>query len=333
MNNLPGDIGVVVIGRNEGERLHRCLASVAGQTDRIVYVDSGSVDGSIEFAQTQGVAVVRLDLRTPFSAGRARNEGFILLTTKYPDLQFIQFIDGDCELCPGWLSAARASLLSQPSCAIVAGRRKERYPQQSIYNLLCDMEWDTPIGTAQQCGGDFMIRASTFADAGGFNPEIVAGEEPEMCYRLRKKNWSVMRLDHAMTLHDAAIGHFSQWWRRYIRTGHAYAQGYALHARDGQGYCLRESAKSWLWACILPVAILTLTLTVHPAFLLLATLYLVQFGKIALHANKRLGHVRHALIYALFTVIGKFPQFIGQLLFFKRKLGGGKYFLIEYKSA
>ena len=39
-------LGIVTIGRNEGERLRRCLSSVVGRGMPVVYVDSDSTDGS-----------------------------------------------------------------------------------------------------------------------------------------------------------------------------------------------------------------------------------------------------------------------------------------------
>ncbi len=65
--------GVVIIGRNEGERFERCLRSLVGRASPIVYVDSGSTDNSVGFAESHassGVHVVRLDMSTPFTAAR-----------------------------------------------------------------------------------------------------------------------------------------------------------------------------------------------------------------------------------------------------------------------
>jgi glycosyltransferase involved in cell wall biosynthesis len=54
-------VGVVVIGRNEGERLKRCLISATTQSTRVVYVDSGSSDNSPAIARDLGADVVDLD--------------------------------------------------------------------------------------------------------------------------------------------------------------------------------------------------------------------------------------------------------------------------------
>src|SRR5262245_32426939 len=184
------ELGVVAIGRNEGERLRRCLTSLSGQGLTIVYVDSGSEDGSVELAQSMGADVVELDMSRPFTAARARNQGAERLREVDPRARFVQFIDGDCELAEGWLEKARRALEEHPRVAVVCGRLRERDPEISVYNRLADLEWDTPIGEAKACGGIAMIRLDAFEEAGGFNPAVIAGEEPELCLRLRRNGWT-----------------------------------------------------------------------------------------------------------------------------------------------
>jgi glycosyltransferase involved in cell wall biosynthesis len=104
-------VGAVLIGRNEGARLLRCLASVTGKAVRVVYVDSGSTDGSVAAAAAAGAEVVVLDMAQPFTAARARNAGIERLRTG-PQLDYIQFVDGDCELQPNWIDTALAFLNS-----------------------------------------------------------------------------------------------------------------------------------------------------------------------------------------------------------------------------
>ena len=196
-------IGVVAIGRNEGRRLIDCLASIRPHTHDLVYVDSGSTDGSAVVAERFGALVVNLDLARPFTAARARNEGFEALKTQKPNIRFVQFIDGDCTLAQGWLDAAIAFLKQHEDVAVVCGRLRERYPERSIYNRLCDFEWDTPIGEALACGGNALIRVKAFSAVGGFRPQLIGGEEPELCLRLRERGWKIWRLCAEMGLHDA----------------------------------------------------------------------------------------------------------------------------------
>ncbi|WP_204244731.1 glycosyltransferase family A protein [Parasphingorhabdus marina] len=160
--------GIVIIGRNEGERLVRCLESLATSRAPIVYVDSASTDGSPEAARARGALVHDLDLDRPFTAARARNEGLEKLRQLTPDPEFVLFVDGDCEVEPGWMEAATRFLDDHPEVAAVCGRRRERYPDASVYNQLCDREWNTAIGEAAACGGDALMRGEALAITGGF---------------------------------------------------------------------------------------------------------------------------------------------------------------------
>ena len=273
-----GQVGAVAIGRNEGDRLVRCLEALVAQLPdprKIVYVDSGSTDGSRDRAQERGIAVVTLDTTIPFTAARARNAGWRYLLEQHPPgtLAYIQFIDGDCELDPGWLDRALAQFATDAQLAVVCGRRRERFPQATPYNRLADMEWDTPIGEASACGGDSLIRVEALQAVEGYDPRLICGEEPEMCIRLRRLGWKIWRLNGEMTLHDADMTRFSQWWKRSIRGGWAVAEGYDRYGKAPEAYMVKEHKSGWLWGAIVPVVWLCLglmTIVLTPILLPLA---------------------------------------------------------------
>lgn len=268
-------VDAVVIGRNEGARLLACLAALQGRVRRLVYVDSGSTDGSVAVATAAGAEVVALDMAQPFTAARARNAGLSHLASDPPD--FVQMVDGDCALQPGWISAALAAFAAHPAAVVVCGRRRERFAQASVYNALADREWDTPIGPARACGGDALMRYAAVQAVGGYDPGLIAGEEPDLCLRLRAKRGEICRIDAEMTLHDAAMTRFSQWWRRAVRAGHAFAEGCARHGFDHWGL---ETRRALIWGAGLPMAIVLLGLW-HPAGWLLALAYPAQVIRLA----------------------------------------------------
>lgn len=325
---LSPRIGIVVIGRNEGGRLAACLASLGGMSARTVYVDSGSTDGSVEKAQAMGALTVRLDMSVPFTAARARNAGFDALETAFPDADYVQFVDGDCTLESAWLSRAEAFLQAHEDMAVVCGRRRERHPERSVYNRLCDLEWDTPVGEATECGGDALIRIAAFRDVGGYADDLIAGEEPEMCVRLRARGWRIWRLDAEMTLHDANMLHFGQWWRRAMRAGHAFAQVSSRHAASPFGIWKRNARRALLWGGLLPALILLAAILIHPALLLFFLIYPVQVVRMALRSGPR---NRDSWIYAAFAVLAKFPEMQGAARFYINRVLKRANTLIEYK--
>jgi hypothetical protein len=355
------EIGVVAIGRNEGDRLRLCLASVVGRGYPVVYVDSASTDGSPAAARAMGVEVVDLDMSKPFSAARARNEGFARLLEVAPDVQYVQFVDGDCEVVGTWIGRARIELEEQPQAAAVCGRRRERFPDVSVYNRLADVEWDTPVGEAKACGGDAMYRVSAFQQVGGFNNTVAAGEEPELCQRLRGEGWKIFRVDAEMTLHDSAILRFGQFWRRSVRNGYGVMDVARRFGKDG--LYVNQVRSTERWAVQVPVFVLAGSAAagaiLYPAaaatadtsvgtwvlrvvggagaglgagLLLLVALYAVQVLRISRRVRPKVRDGTTALAYGACLMAGKFGQYAGHRRLLADAKAGRLTRLIEYKS-
>jgi glycosyltransferase involved in cell wall biosynthesis len=325
-------VGVVVIGRNEGERLARCLRSLDPAARPTVYVDSGSTDGSPDVARSLGADVVDLDLSVPFTAARARNAGLERLLGTAPDVAYVQFVDGDCEVDPGWLPTATAVLNKETDVAVACGRRRERFPEASVYNRLCDLEWDTPVGEGLACGGDALMRVSALKAAGGYRDDLIAGEEPELCVRLRAKGGRVLRLDAEMTRHDAAMARFAQWWTRNVRAGHAFAEVSCLHAGSPHEIWRREARSNWFWGLGVPaLAVVPAPFTWGLSLLLLLG-YPVLWWKVRRARLRRGDNRRTAGLFARYCVLSKFPQAAGQVRYWRNRLFGRRNRLIEYKG-
>ncbi len=339
--------GVVVIGRNEGDRLRRCLESVADGTAPVVYVDSGSTDGSVAMAHAMGVEVVELDPSRPFSAGRARNEGFARCREHDPAVSFVMFVDGDCEVVAGWLDRARRELEARPELAVVCGRRREARPERSVYNRLADLEWDTPIGLAQSCGGDALVRVVDFAAVGGFDPTAKAGEEPELCQRLRQSGRAIARIDAEMTRHDLNMTRLGEWWRRQLRVGY---HGLDIESRfrperveDGSeapslfGAGLRR-ARIWGvgWPALTLAGVIVGWWFGGPGGAVLAGMMsvgvlMLQAGRVAWRVRHRVTRPGDAVAHGVLMVLEKWANLAGQVQYLRDRTHGRGARLIEYK--
>lgn len=352
------DIGIIAIGRNEGERLRRCLASVVGRGWPVVYVDSASTDGSPAMARELGAEVVDLDMSIPFSAARARNEGMTRLLAVAPDVQYVQMVDGDCEVVDGWIERAKQELDANPKAAVVCGRRRERFPEASIYNRIADIEWNTPIGEARSCGGDAMFRVSAFQEAGGYDNSVVAGEEPELCQRLREKGWKVFRIDAEMTIHDSAMLRFGQWWKRSVRSGYGAMDVATRFRRGKDGLFVKQvkSANAWSanfftaflvmlvvfplldlmhgWTSETPVRmVLRAVLGVSAVVVLYVLAAGLQSLRIARGIRRRAPDAKSALAYGVLTMIGKWANWKGHKQYLRDRKEGKLTRMIDYKSA
>jgi GT2 family glycosyltransferase len=321
-----GSAAFVIIGRNEGARLERCLRSVLAVSKRVVYADSASTDGSAELAKRLGAAVVVLPQDGKLTAARGRNAGFAELKARFPSCGTVQFLDGDCILQPGWVEQALAFLQGNPKVAVVCGRRFEAHPDNSIYNALCDEEWDTPIGEATECGGDALVRCEAFEQVGGYRSDLLAGEEPDMTARMRAAGWKIWRIDAPMTEHDARILTFRQWWRRTQRGGFGYAQVWQATKSLPQPLYGRQLRSAVMWTIALPVVVVLFAIAAKQPLILLALpiAYALQLARIAAGWRGPAKWTRASLI-----LFAKIPEAIGAARYV---LTSGKRHVPEYKA-
>lgn len=326
------NLGIVVIGRNEGERLRQCFASLPSGVP-VVYVDSGSTDDSVGVAKSFCAEVHELDRVRPFSAARARNEGAERLNRLHPDVRLVQFVDGDCTLLPGWLDAAGAALDIDFGRGAVIGHVLERRVDATPYNRLCALEWISPPGDLTNygaLGGIAMMRLTVLRELGGFNPEVIAGEDSELGARMYLAGYRVTKLDLPMATHDANITSFRQWWTRSVRAGHAIGQRAHLNGDTKLRDCVRERSSTWVWGIGLPLVVATTLLPSGGSSLVLLGAYLMLFYRVV-HFRRGLGDsIGDAVFYARYLLLAKFANAIGLLRFQLNRLAR-RYEIIEYK--
>ena len=330
---MNSKIAAVVIGRNEGARLTESLQSVAAAGLDGVYVDSGSTDDSLAVASGLGVPAIALDPSRPFSAARGRNAGVDEVRRRWPDAEFVQFLDGDCILDPAFPDAAVAHFNGDSRCAIVTGHLSERYPETSVYNRLCAIEWRSPAGPIENMnalGGIMAARISALVDVGGFNEQAIAGEEPDLGVRLGLAGYSIFKVDRPMATHDAQILRFGQWWKRSVRAGHALAHRYARHGRsrfrDGE----REIRSVLFWGLVLPLTIVVLLAPTRGLSLILLGGYAALGWRVYRYYVRTGVSKEDARVAARFIVYGKFAEFLGILRYSLNRLRG-RFQIIEYR--
>ncbi len=321
-------VSVVIIGRNEGDRLAQCLDSVAAMAFpaeqlAVIYADSGSTDGSRELAASHGAKVVHVPAGAK-TAARGRNAGLALVDSPYA-----LFLDGDTRIDPHFLAQALAFIEKRPDVAGVCGDRRERAPGDSVYNRVLDLEWNGPLGEIGYFGGDVLVRVAALRQVGCYRESLVAGEEPELCHRLRGAGYKIVHLDLAMTDHDLAIHRFSAYWRRCYRTGYAYAEVARLTGGETFGSQSRRNLAQGLIYLCAPVFLLLLlrwwglSLVVCGALLLWLRTYA--------RARWRRASPGTLLLYAFHSHLCQVPIFFGQLRFFLNHWRAVQGKLIEYK--
>ena len=328
-----GAVSVVIIGRNEGARLGRCIESVLaahtlGQLCELIYVDSASSDGSAERATALGARVIHIK-PGQLCAAAARNAGW-----RAARGQFVLFLDGDTVLAPAFLGQALAAM-ARAQVGVVWGHRRELAPHQSVYVRVLDLDWVYAPGMTDFCGGDALVRRSLLDTLGGFDATLIAGEEPELCSRVRESGVQILHLDVPMTGHDLAIRSFRAYWARAFRAGHAYAE-VARRCRHRPGrFWQRETHRNQLHGVLvagMPIW-LAAALVVHP--MLVLALGLAGVGLLTrsvLLSRWKCGDTGTRVLYALHSHFQQVPILAGQLGYWLDRIVRRRRSLIEYKG-
>lgn len=328
------DVSVVVIGRNEGSRLERCLISVR-QADwrqarhELIYVDSQSTDSSVTTAQAIGAQVLVLEDASP-CASKARNLGWQAAVGQY-----VLFLDGDTELHPDFVSHALSTLKDSTLCA-AWGHRRESRPAQSLYTKVLDLDWIYPTGRSLYFGGDVLVRRAALAQVGGFDPTLKAGEEPELCARLRAAGWEIEHIDAPMTQHDLAVNSMQAYWLRAYRSGIAYAEVAQRMRVQGDGLWQHESRRDFRHGLLFMAAPLLLLVAAWLAPALALTL-LALAGLLFLRTAQRCawkapGQWTLCAQYAVHAHFQKIPALFGQLKWRQATRQQAEIALVDYKQ-
>lgn len=333
---LPA-LSVVIIGRNEGQRLLRCLDSVLAIRERvasleILYVDSSSTDNSVAAAAARDAKVIALKAEHP-TAALGRNAGWCEASAEH-----VLFLDGDTILDPEFPAQAFAALEADADIAAVWGHRREIHPEASVYNRILDLDWIYPPGPAEFCGGDVLMRRAPLEAAGGYDGTLIAGEEPELCRRMRALGYTIQHIDAPMTGHDLEMRRFRQYWRRALRAGHAYAEVSGRFRRTGDPFWQDVRVANfkrggfWVGSALLTIALCLLLCSLWPAAAWIALLLLLSVRS----ASKARWKSRAAMtlfLYGVHSQLQQVPILFGQIGYElgRRKQGPRK--LIEYKGA
>ena len=330
----PAMISVVVIGRNEGERLRCCLQSVQAMQRgswqvELIYVDSGSSDGSVALAEGLGARTFALRPERP-TAALGRNAGW-----RGARGEIILFLDGDTELNPRFVVDALPSF-AEPQVAVVWGHRREKHPERSLYDRALDLDWVYPPGPAPFCGGDALFRRDVLAQVDGFDDTLVAGEEPELCGRIIAAGYRVLHVDLPMTLHVLGITGFGQYWKRATRAGHAYAEVAARFAGTGNPLWSADLRRNRIRAAVLvalPAAAVVFTLFLRSPWPLAAAVFLLALLAVrtAWKARWKSRDWFTLMLYGAHSHLQQLPIAWGQLQFARNRRRGRQAAVFEYK--
>jgi cellulose synthase/poly-beta-1,6-N-acetylglucosamine synthase-like glycosyltransferase len=301
----------------------------AGEVE-LIYVDSDSSDDSPCIASEAGarVIIVRPDRPTP---ALGRNAGW-----RASAAPFILFLDGDCVLHPDFVTRTLPEF-EDPKIGIVFGRTRELHPNASVFHRVYDVHWwSPPVGAAEFCLGTALVRRSVLAAVKGYDPNLMAGEEPEICMRIRRLGYVILCVDLPMAAHDVAMTHWSQYWRRGERQGYAHAEVSQRLGKENSPALAARTRRTQIWGSVLvllPMAAIA-NLIVTSSWLPLAIVAVILVALAAREAfscRRKTRSVYTLLLFGIHSYLKEVPRLVGQLRYFYDRRTGRKTW-IEYKT-
>ena len=240
---LPADpswprVSVIVCTHNGARTLGECLDGLE-RVDypdyEVIVVDDGSTDWKPAIADRPGVRLVRTANR---GLAAARNAGLEQATG-----EIVAYIDDDAWPDPHWLSYLAAAFASSDHCAIggpnvpppgdgPVAECVANAPGGPIHVLVSDTEAEHIPGC------NMAVRRAALEAIGGFDPVFTAaGDDVDICWRLRERGWTVGFSPAAVVWHhrrDSVRAYWRQqrgygkaealledkWPERYNRVGH-----------------------------------------------------------------------------------------------------------------
>jgi glycosyltransferase involved in cell wall biosynthesis len=313
-------LSFVVIGLNEAAHLAESIESLFQQGfDRreieILYVDSESDDGSPEVARRAGVDRVLTIPRAIANAARARNAG--LAEVRAP---FVQFVDGDTRIEPDWGRIGVEALIADTTLVGVEGSLREKDPNASIYNAVCELDWPSSPGEIDYVGGNGLYRVAPLREAEGFDARMRVGEEPELGVRLRARGWKMRHIHAPMARHDLELFSLKEYLYRAYTGGKACALVVGATGGARHGYWSKRMWRTLALAFALsaPLVLALMLLLWNPlgAFVL-ASFSLLVFLLLAARKSRMQNHIDSrsgvSLAYALHSYVSKIPAALGML--------------------
>jgi glycosyltransferase involved in cell wall biosynthesis len=186
------NVTVVIIGKNEALHLRRTFASVCKVAKNIIFVDSDSIDNSIDIAKEFNIPVILKVKASYGTAALSRSIGATFAKTEY-----IQFLDGDETIEESWLPKAIPFLEKNHEIGGVHGFKKVFKENDKDFYILSDgKDWEPDY-----LQGAFLIKRAVYEASGGMETRIFGEEERDLYLRVKSKGFKLMHKNELMASH------------------------------------------------------------------------------------------------------------------------------------
>ena len=218
----PCSVSIVIKALNEEKNIcaaiESSLAAVAKVGGEVVLADSCSSDRTVELASKYPVRVVQFSNAGERCCGAGPQLGY-----QHARGEYIYILDGDMEMCDGFLEEAVAFLALHPEAGGVGGRLVERNTESLEYRERAARNHShLQPGEVDRLDGGGLYRRLAIEESGFMSDRnLHSYEEFDLGVRLRSLGWKLWRLPLPSCTH---YGHDSppyqllkrRWKSKYV---------------------------------------------------------------------------------------------------------------------
>ena len=190
-------VSIIIPMYNSEDYIEACIESIFSinypqDKFEVIIVDNGSTDQSLEIVKRYPVKVISCP---EGNISKVRNVGATIAKGN-----IFAFVDSDCAVGNGWLSAA-VEILSRPG--VVATGSGYKLPQNATWiekAWLYESKIEERLVKLIPCG-NFIVNAVAFNEIGGFNESLITCEDADICERLINKGYQIVNSTRVESVH------------------------------------------------------------------------------------------------------------------------------------
>lgn len=264
-------ISFIVIGRNEGWKLTKCLQSIFNTIHyndlnqyEILYVDSKSTDDSIK--RVANFPKVKIfSITGNYNSAIARNIG-----AKESKGDALFFIDGDMEIQEDFLPFVYSKNVGlmydfvTGQCIDYSYNYSGKLLFKETYNKL-----DFIDEQKSTVGGLFLIKRDLWFYVGGMKNKMQKSQDIDLAFRLAKQGFYLMKKNNLLAIHHTVAYYDKQRMWKMLLKGNHFFRVVLLRENISNKYAWKYFMKGNSTLIALLVLIILTVLTNNPYLLLL----------------------------------------------------------------
>ena len=256
-------VTAILVSHDGATWLPEAIAGISAQSrpvDRIIAVDTGSIDNSVQMLTGAGLTVIKTDRDAGFGDAIALALGSSKRLKSDDQEELIWILHDDCAPTRTALQLLIEGLIDKPQVAFVGPKLRGWYDRRHLLEVGISIavngarwtgldpreqdqgQFDQPMEVMSVSTAAMLARRKIFEDLGGLDPNLALfRDDVDLGWRARVAGFSVMTAPEALVYHAEA----SASERRSVDVEEAFLHRPRILDRKNAAYVLFANASWW----------------------------------------------------------------------------------------